>query len=200
MSLKVVDLNCPGCGASVNTSNKECMYCGRRIIVSSFTDVFSASSADLIKNAKAYQEGLSRSPDNQELSLSAALCFLKMKLYDKAAACFNKAIENDILNPEAYFYAAVTLLKGQKAFSTPKKDIERALALTDAAIQLEPRGIFYYFKAYMKQDFYDRKSLNISPDHNAELGLSEAHNVTEADIQMLFDTLGQKVPQEISIF
>jgi hypothetical protein len=33
----------------------------------------------------------------------------------------------------------------------------------DTAISLESRGIFYYFKAYIKYDYYSRKFFRTSP-------------------------------------
>ena len=68
------------------------------------------------KYAGAYRSALSQHPDNTELNNSIAMCYLKLKLYDKAQASFAKAIEDNFDNSETYFYAAISLLSGKKAF------------------------------------------------------------------------------------
>ncbi len=68
------------------------------------------------KYVNSFSAALKSTPDNDLLNISAAMCYLKLKLYDKAKFAFEKAIENDIDNSEAYFYAAVSLLKGKKHF------------------------------------------------------------------------------------
>ena len=52
--------------------------------------------------AAAYRENLADNPDNQELNMSVAMCYLKLGMYDKAAEAFDKALENNFDNSEAF--------------------------------------------------------------------------------------------------
>lgn len=51
------------------------------------------------------------------------MCYLKLKLFDKALSAYEKAIEDNFDNSEIYFYAAICLLKGQKAFLVQRPTI-----------------------------------------------------------------------------
>ena len=200
MTHQTINLKCPGCGAAVDTGTANCKYCGRQIVISTFNSVFNMKMPELAQNTKCYSEVLADHPDSTIINSSAAMCYLKLKLYDKALPCFERAIESNFDNPESYFYASVCLLKGQKAFNTHRNDIIKALELINAAIQIEPRGIFYYFMAYIKFDFHERKYLNISPSYIEELENSRMYNVTSEDIRLLFEVIGKPIPQEIVIF
>ena len=46
------------------------------------------------KFAGAYKKALAENPDNQELNNSVAMCYLKLKLDDKALPAFEKAMED----------------------------------------------------------------------------------------------------------
>jgi hypothetical protein len=54
-------------------------------------------------------------------------------------------------------------LKGKKAFIAMRPEIDSIERYLDTAISLEARGIFYYFQAYIKYDYYSRKFLKTSP-------------------------------------
>lgn len=98
------------------------------------------------KYVKFYKEALADNPNNPQLNSSIGMCYLKLKLYDKALESFEKAIEDDFDNSETYFYAAVCLLKGRKAFLTPKADIDKALEYINAALMIENRGYIITFQ------------------------------------------------------
>lgn len=55
-------------------------------------------------------------PDDGILNTSLAFCYLKLKLYDNAISCFEKALEDNFEDSEICFYAAVALLKGKRHF------------------------------------------------------------------------------------
>ena len=151
------------------------------------------------KYVSTYRNVLQDSPDNREINNSVAMCYLKLRIYDKALNTFEKAMEDNFDNSETFFFAAVCLLRGQKAFNTPKNDIKKAMEYVNAALMIEPRGIYYYFLAYIKFDFYKRKHLNITPNYLAELGEARKNNVAFADIDLLFDVLQKSVPDEIKL-
>ena len=122
MATQAVDVKCPGCGAPVSTAEKTCKYCRRPIVITSFNSVYEMPVLELNKYSSTYKKMLSENPDNAEVSNSLAMCYLKLKLYDKALIAFDKALEDDFDNAETYFYAAVCLLKGKKAFLASRQD------------------------------------------------------------------------------
>ncbi len=60
---------------------------------------------------------------------------------------------------------------------------------------IENRGIYNYFLAYIKYDFYEKKSLNIYPDYREEVSMAYNNNVTEEDIRILFEILNVTKPE-----
>ena len=195
MAYQVVDLNCPGCGGGVSTSQKECIFCGRPIVITSFNDIQSFSPLDLNKYASSYRKSLADNPDNDALNMSVAMCYLKLKLYDKALPAFEKAIEDNFDNSETFYYASISLLKGKKAFVCPRKDIDRIVEYLNAAIMIEPRGIYHYFLAYIKHDYFERKYLNIAPNWEETFQTAIQSGLPSADITQLFEALQVEMPE-----
>jgi len=97
---------------------------------------------------------LTETPNDKQLNGALGICFLKLKLHDKALPFFEKAMEDNFADPNPYYYAAVCLLKGKKAFLAMRPEIDAMERYLEAAINLEPKGIFYYFRAYIKYDYY----------------------------------------------
>lgn len=197
MSHTILDITCPGCGAPVSTADKDCKYCGRPIIISTFNMVTSMTIPELKKYATTYEEALTNAPDDESLTVSAAMCYLKLKLYDKALAGFEKAINQNIGNSENYFYASICLLKGKKAFNINKLDIDKCLELINAAIDIEQKSIYYFFRSYIKYDFYERKYLTINPDFKEDLKSAKNRNLSTTDVELLFSILNVQVPQKL---
>ena len=194
MAHSVVELNCPGCGARVSTGQKECDWCHKPIVISTFNSVQYMPMLELNKYANTYRAALSKSPDNPELNKSIALCYLKLKLYDKALPAFEKAVEDNFDNSELYFYAAICLLRGKKAFLTSRKDIDKIEEYLQAALMIEPKGIYYYFWAYIKQDYFDRKSYKTSPTYIELFTQAQQAGLSEFDVEQLYGILGVPRP------
>jgi tetratricopeptide (TPR) repeat protein len=197
--MQVIDLNCPGCGAGVSTADKVCKFCRRPIVISSFNSVSSLSPLELNKYASAYRKTLAENPDNQEINGSIAMCYLKLKLYDNAIKAFEKAVEENFDNSETFYYAAISLLKGKKAFVTQRADIDKAVEYLNAAIMIEPRGIYHYFLAYIKYDYFERKYLNITPNWQETLQTAIQSGVPAADIGQLAEVLSVEMPPELKV-
>ncbi|MDL2241993.1 hypothetical protein LJB91_03710 [Bacteroidales bacterium OttesenSCG-928-L03] len=193
MSTQTVNLECPGCGAGVAISEKVCKYCDRPIVITTFNSVYSMSMPEVNKYANTYRKVLAENPDNQVLNTSIAMCYLKLNLYDRALPAFEKAIEDNFDNAETFYYAAVCLLKGQKAFLAQRANIDKAIEYLNAALMIEPRGIFYYFLAYIKYDYFERKYLNTSPNFRETLEMAVNTGLPEGDIMQFYDIL--KVPR-----
>lgn len=160
---EIIELQCPGCGARVQISQKVCEYCHSPIIVSSMSDIFKMSTVDVSKYSKSYEHNLTENPDNAELNNSLAMCYLKLGFYDKALEKFDKAIEQDLNNSETYLYAAVCILAGRKPFLTPRPEIDKIEKYIDAALMIEEKGLYRYFQAYIKYDYFKRKFFRTVP-------------------------------------
>lgn len=194
MSHQVIEINCPGCNSRVSTGQKECEWCHSPIIVSTFNSVYSMPMPEVNKFAGAYRKALSENPDNRDLNNSIAMCYLKLKLYDKALPAFEKAMEDNFDNSETFFYAAICLLQGKKAFLQQRATIDKILEYINAAIMIEPKGIYYYFMAYIKYDYFKRKFLNVSPNYQDVLKTAKECGYSEFDTVQLYSVLGVEKP------
>lgn len=194
MAHEIIELECPGCGAPISISTKQCPYCFRSIVIKTFNSVASMTNLDINKYANSYRKALANHPDNMELNRSIAFCYLKLKLYDKALPYFEKAIENNFDDSETYFYASVCLLKGKKAFVTLRNVIDQIEEYLNAAIMIEPKGIYYYFQSYIKYDYFERKYLNTSPKWQECLDMAKSSGLSEVDTEQFYEILGVERP------
>lgn len=191
----VIELKCPGCGERLNLDMKNCPSCHGPVIISTFESVHSMPSLDVNKYVNNYKNALKDNPDNDELNISLAMCYLKLKLYDKALFYFEKEINNNYSNPNAYFYAAICLLQGKKAFVQQRVVINKILEYINAAIMLdESNGIYHYFLAYIKYDYFSRKFFNITPSYKEESLVAKSYGVSDIDINTLFEMLSVERP------
>lgn len=194
MAHQIVELECPGCGTPITTSTRQCPQCFREIVISTFNSVSSMSPLEINKQANAYRKAMVNNPDDKSLNMSIAFCYLKLKLYDKALPCFEKAIEDNFDNSEVYFYAAIALLKGKKAFLAPRTVIDQIEEYIQAALMIEPKGIYYYFWSYIRYDHHYRKSYMMSPNYRDLLGQAEQAGLSQADIEELYSILEVQRP------
>lgn len=191
---RIIDIKCPGCGSPVNTGDRECPYCGRPVVISTFNSVYDMPLAEVNKYAGAYRQALASNPDNQDLNNSIAICYLKLKLYDKAIEAFEKAVEDNFDNSETFFYAAICRLKGKKAFVAMRSDIDKIEEYLNAALMIEPKGIYYYCWAYIKYDYFNRKYLNTSPTYQDLFQQAQIAGLSSFDVQQLYGLLGVDRP------
>ncbi|MDR2675236.1 MAG: hypothetical protein LBC18_10355 [Opitutaceae bacterium] len=201
MAVKVVDLRCSGCGGALAPSEHFCKYCGNAVVVTSFNSIYAATAQDAMRLSRALDKDPAAASGGEMgnlVNFTQAGCYLKLKLHDKALEKFEAAIEADFDNPEAYFYAAVCLLRGKKAFLAPLADIKKAIEYADAALMLENRGAFNYLKAYIKHDFHARRCLRISPDWRGEMSAALSNNLSPADAAALFQILGVECPAPLA--
>lgn len=195
---QVLELECPGCGRPLSTDMQECPACHRPVVITSLSSIDEMSMLEINKYANTYQKALVNDPANNKVNGALAMCFLKLKMYDKAIAAFDKAIVDDFENPETYYWAAVAVLRGKKAFLCQRSDIDKAEEYLNTAIMIEPRGVFYYFWAYLRYDFHSRKFLRMQPDYKALLIEARQHHVSPTEVTRLFDILGIDLPDAIS--
>ena len=193
--VNVICPKCPNCGAPVETDATRCEYCNSPIIITSFAGALELP--DINKYTSAYKGALTSAPDDPNLNAAIAFCYMRLKMYGQAKNSFQKAIDGGLINADTFFYMAVCLLDGKKAFLAKRDTIDKIQELIEAARAIEDKGIYAYFHAYIKFDYFKRKSLITSPNYK-EL-LSEAHRlrVTEHDIGILFDLLRVERPSEL---
>ena len=190
MTIQVHDTTCRNCGAAAEVGQTTCKYCKQPVVISTFNSVYAMPMPMINQYAATYREALQNEPCASDLNNSIAFCYLKLKLHDKALAAFEKAIESNFDHPETYFYAAICLLKGKKAFLAQRPVIDKIETYINAALMIEPRGIFYYFWAYIKYDYFERKSLNTTPNYQELLRQSKTAGFSPLDTEQLFGILG----------
>ncbi len=146
------------------------------------------------KYQKSYESDLKDNPNNAELNNSLAFCYLKLGFYDKALEKFDKAIEQDLNNSETYLYAAVCVLAGRKPFLTPRPDIDRIEKYINAALMIEEKGVYRYFQAYVKYDYFKRKFFKTSPTWEECFIKAKSIGFSPADVNQLFSIMKQEIP------
>lgn len=181
---------CPRCGASVTPDREICEYCNKPVIIHSIGSLSTFSPLELNKYANSYRKQLAARPDDRELNRSIGICYLKLKLYDKANDVFERALTDNFEDADAYFYAVVGLLKGKKAFVTPRPIIDKAIEYLNAANMISPNPIYALTLAYIKKDYFDRKVLRVSPSWEEELAAARSMGATKDDADALSNLLG----------
>ncbi|MDR2733506.1 MAG: hypothetical protein LBC99_02540 [Spirochaetota bacterium] len=197
MGAKVITVKCPNCDGAVDTGQKTCVYCKQPVVISTFSSIYEMPTPLLHKYAGAYKKLLLDSPDNNEFNNSIAMCYLKLGLYEEAYEAFRKTIEGSFDNSETYFYAAICLLGGKKAFSAAQNLIEKIEKYILSAIKIEPKGIYWYFLAYIKYDYFERKYFNTTPNYKEVLARADSCGVSPFDIEQLYGILGVSRPDAL---
>lgn len=187
-------LKCPICGASVSIDQEQCEYCDNPLFITSFNAMESIPMPQISQHLASCRQVLAQDPDNKDVNISAAMCFLKLKQYDFALQAFKKAMPYNFDNSEVFFYAAVCLLQGKMPFLHLRPTINKILSYMESALMIEQRGIYYYFLAYIKLDYFKRKFLNTTPDYQQLLMQAKQHGVSAYDVQQLFALIGTQRP------
>jgi len=197
MSVQVHDNTCRSCGAPADIGQTRCRYCKQPVMISTFTSVYDMPMPMVNQYAATYKEALQNEPNAKDLNNSVAMCYLKLKLYDKAIESFEKAMEDNFDNSEPFFYAAICKLKGQKAFLTQRDAIDKIEEYINAALAIEPKGIYHYFLAYIKYDYFGRKFFNTSPTYKEALESANSAGVSPNDIEQFHKILNVPCPEAL---
>lgn len=182
MSLEVISLKCPNCNSGVDSSMKECPACDKPIIIRQVSQTSAMPMPLINKYLGAYRALEAQHPNNKDLNVAKGICFLKMKMYDKAIESFVNAMPDNFDNPEPFYLAAVALLQGKKAFLAPRASIDKIEEYLNAAAMIEMRPVFYYFMAYVKKDYFDRKFLNTTPSAQELMSQACEYGLQESDV------------------
>lgn len=125
------------------------------------------------------------------------LQFLKLGLYPQALRLCEKTIMENPADPDAYFYAAVSMLSGKRPFLLDRATIQKIEEYLSVAITVSNEAIYHYFLAYIKLDYYHRKMLRTVPDYTAEFRQALDLSVTLEEVTALFKLLRTSRPTEL---
>ncbi len=128
--------------------------------------------------------------------LKDGIRFLNRKMFAQALACFEKVINEDISEPDAYFYAAVAKLEGKRPFMISRNMINEIEKYIESAIAYGEHAVYYCFYAYLKLDYYEKKMLKTPLTHKELLATAKSLGITDEEITELFELLGTQKPVE----
>lgn len=131
-------------------------------------------------------------PENEDLK--NGIRYLTRKLYAQALASFEKEISNNISSPDPYFYAAIAKLGGKRPFLVSRSVIGEIETYLESAIAYGERALYYYFYAYIKKDYYEKKFLKSTPDSGSLFDMAQKLGITNAEITELFELIGVTEP------
>jgi tetratricopeptide (TPR) repeat protein len=191
-------VKCQQCGDSYESdrliNGEICPTCDKPYQIKNYRIVAAMAPPQVNKYITTIQTQLAENPNDKQLNGSLGICFLKLKLHEKALPFFEKAMEDNFADPTPYFYAALCLLKGKKAFLAARPEIDMIEKYLDAAINLELRGIFYYFQAYIKYDYYSRKFFKTSPTWQEALEKARNTGISTEETTEFYQMLNVEQP------
>jgi hypothetical protein len=100
----------------------------------------------------------------------------------------------DVQDKSAYYYKAISLLGGKKAFSVLRPVINEIEELLQSALGFNPKGLYYYFWAYIRYDHHARKLYRVSPDYRELIGMAKQFGVSAGEVAGLYRALGVPRP------
>jgi len=123
-----------------------------------------------------------------------AMRFFQRKQYGNALTAFEKAIVADSDNSETYFYAAICLLQGKRPFRHQRPTINKVEEYLNCALAITPKGIYYYFQAYIKFDYFEMKHFAVSPTWQQALQRARTIGYSSDEVDQLYSMLGTNRP------
>ena len=140
---------------------------------------------------------------SDHLNLERKLCndcsdeakrLLNSHMYDEARAFYESAIASGATDPDVYYYAAICLLKGKKAFVQQRTTIDTVVDYVNSALAVEAKAIYYYFLSYIKYDYFERKYLNANPDYRTTYRLAVLKGLSESEVGKMYSLMGVERP------
>lgn len=155
MKLRLTTLKCPACGAVIKQNQQVCEYCRSQLI-------------------KVYEKSEGSAIDFQQM--------LTDGLYNNIIEECKNLLQNYPNDPDLNYYYAISLLQGQKPFLLDRKIIDDCVKHLDRSIKYGSKAIFYFLRAYIEYDYFERKFLNRDPDYKYYLEKAEENGITKEDI------------------
>ena len=154
---KIEILSCSSCGASLSPTAMKCEFCDNVNIVAKQTSAFKLNP--LLSKQYLASEQLSKDFFN------SGLLHINLKNYEIAKKLLEKEIENNPMNADAYYYCAISIIKGKRIKSLGYSDIKMIVQLLNSAMQLEDNAKFYFLSAIINYDFFEGNGM-IVPEPN----------------------------------
>jgi hypothetical protein len=88
----------------------------------------------------------------------------------------------------------IDIHNGKKAFLNQRPTIDKILEYINAAIMIEPKGIYYYYLAYIKYDYFERKHFRTSPNYLEAIRMATDAGLSDYDIEQMYAILGVARP------
>lgn len=186
MAATVQDTTCPGCGAPAELSAKTCEWCGRPVIITTFSTIRDWTGPEVSKYARAYENALADTM-SPEVKLALAICLLKLGQHERALHQISEAINYNVDHAEAYFYSAIARLGGKRPALGNLAVLRNALADLESAKALEQRGAFFYLSGLIRSDYFERKRIRQLPTSADEFAAAAAYGVSQEDMRFLHE-------------
>lgn len=186
-----ISLNCPNCDRPITLDTELCPGCHQPVTLSSIS-LRGLSPLQLNHRTGAYLQALAANPGNQKINCSLGMCYFGLHLYDKAIACFEKAIADNASSADTYYIAAICLLRGKSPYMAKREDINKCIDYLNAANMLEPKAIYFYLLGYIKENYFERKYLNVMPNAQHEYASAREMGIYDDDIEQLNELLNIK--------
>lgn len=121
MAYETKELLCRGCGAPLSVGDQVCKFCHGPVNITSIQSVYDMPGPQVNQYANSYRKELAQEPGHTEANKSLAICYMKLKLYDKARPLFEKAIEDYFDDADLYLYTAICMLNRKDRFCSRKR-------------------------------------------------------------------------------
>lgn len=176
---------CPQCGAPAIQNAKSCDYCKAPFSIDSLSRLSSFDKEGVDKYIKSYKNKTIEGNET-ESTLGLGLCYLNIGNYTLSTIHFKKLIT---LSPEladAYYYLALSLIKGRRIKLLTLKEIREIEELLNTSLELDSENFKYdLLLAAIKFDYYRTSGLVVkSPtdDELIESGFSKGIDSEELEI------------------
>jgi tetratricopeptide (TPR) repeat protein len=164
-------IECPGCGfPQSSASARNCEQCGNLLIVQSLTFLDGADEKSVRIHLKNYRARLKDDPDDCASHIGMGICYLTLKLYDRASEELAKAVDLAPESGDPYYYAALALLQGKRPRVHTHSCIKKVEEMLHAAEELDgTKHIHCLLWAAVKRDYYDFNGMIPRPPSVDEL-------------------------------
>jgi len=142
------------------------------------------SREELQRTLDHYRNAVTTNSVDGEAHYGLALCYLQLQLYDLAIKNFKRALELMPEHADAYYYYAVSLIRGRRPKLLSLPEVKRIEEYLQTALQLDGRPAkYYYLAAILKYDYYLSNGLlcNPSPDELFLAAEDQEHDAWEVE-------------------
>lgn len=176
---------CPQCGASAAPGARACAYCRAAFVVDRLGSLGGLDAPALQRYASAYTTALRKDPGDGEAAMALGLCYLQMGSHTLAEKQFRRAIELLPFVADAYYYAALSMVRGRSLRSLSLREITQMEEWLGTAREMDGTKAQYdYLLGFLKHEYYRANGLRVRPPAGPELideGRAKEQDVEEVD-------------------